>query len=239
MPAPAAQPGQVSHHRTVLVAPQTPGRLIAWASDNFSGDQLSDQWTWIRKPLTLPTVQDGVLSWPTQAADIYVDSNSASVLTRKAPAGDYVVTVKLKLNVPAEGVFNYVQGGVVIYGDDDNFIKLADVSIWDTRQTEFAKELAPVPEGWARYGNTVVGPPSPGWTYLRIVVQRLSGTASDRAGGDTEAYTAYTSQDGVHWVRGGTWTHHLGTLARIGLVSMGGAGFTTDFDYVHVNTLAG
>ena len=100
----------------------------------------------------------------TQNADLFEDSNNASVLTEPAPNGNYMVETKLHLNVPPEGCcFNYAQAGLVIYGDDDNFIKLAQVSIWDTRQTEFAKELFPVPTGYPRYGNTVVGPPGD-WT---------------------------------------------------------------------------
>jgi arabinan endo-1,5-alpha-L-arabinosidase len=53
-----------------------------------------------------------------------------------------------------------------------------------------------------------------------------------------ERYTAYTSRDGRDWIRGGTWTHQLGQAARVGLVSMGGAGFTALFDYVRVYELA-
>ncbi len=53
----------------------------------------------------------------------------------------------------------YAQAGLVVNGDDDNFVKLTDISIWETRQTEFAKEKNPVPAGWSRYGNTVVAPP--------------------------------------------------------------------------------
>jgi arabinan endo-1,5-alpha-L-arabinosidase len=241
MPAPAAQPGERSRHRVVLVAPQRLGVRLPQASDNFNGTELGSAWTWVRKPPDPSTyaVHDGMLSWQTQAGDLYVDNNTASVLMRRAPARSYVVTTKLRVSVPPDGVHNYVQGGLVIYADDDNFIKLADVSIWDTRQTEYAKELAPVPDGWARYGNTVIGPPSPypSWTYLRIVVQRLTRAQSARTGGDTEKYTGYSSQDGLHWVRGGTWTHHLGRLARIGLISMGGTGYATDFDYVHVRAL--
>jgi arabinan endo-1,5-alpha-L-arabinosidase len=139
------------------------------------------------------------------------------------------VETRVKLNVPPEGCcFNYVQAGLVIYGDDDNFIKLAHVSIWDTRQTEFAKELAPVPTDYPRYGNTVVGAPGD-WTYLRVV---------KRSNSEGELYTAYTSLDGVNWVRGGTWTHQLGSNAHIGLVAMGGSGFTANFDYVRVYTLS-
>jgi hypothetical protein len=106
------------------------------------------------------------------------------------------------------------------------------------------EELSPVPAGWARYGNSVVGPPSQDWTYLRIVAEQLHGRAKADALGDTERYTAYTSQDGATWIRGGTWTHTLGKNARIGLVAMGqqpttGGTFTADFDYVRVTTVRG
>ena len=144
------------------------------------------------------TVSGGLLRWEVEHTDLYVDTNTASVLVRDAPTRDYVVETKVRLSgLPDEGCcFNYAQAGLVIYGDDDNFIKLTDISIWETRQTEFAKELNPVPEGWSRYGNTVVGPPGDDWTYLRIVVEHLSGAEQREAGGDTERYTAYTSQDG-------------------------------------------
>jgi arabinan endo-1,5-alpha-L-arabinosidase len=73
-------------------------------------------------------------------------------------------------------------------------------------------------------------------------VKRLTGAERREAGGDTEAYTAYTSQDGETWVRGGTWTHSLGRDARIGLVAMGltsefAGNFTAEFDYVRLSRL--
>ena len=64
------------------------------------------------------------------------------------------------------------------------------VSIWETRQTEFAKELSPVPAGYPRYGNTVVGPPGE-WTWLRIARWERNQQV---------LYQAYTSQDGTNWV---------------------------------------
>jgi arabinan endo-1,5-alpha-L-arabinosidase len=100
-----------------------------------------------------------------------------------------------------------------------------------------------VPEGWSRYGNTVVGPPGDDWTYLRIVVEHLSGAEQREAGGDTERYTAYTSQDGTTWVRGGVWTHSLSD-EQIGLVSMAATDqvvdpITAEFDYVRISSLKG
>jgi arabinan endo-1,5-alpha-L-arabinosidase len=238
-PAPAAQPGDQTD-ATLRIAPvDKTGKRIVAASDEFGGTQLSDDWTWVRAPgPDTYGVKDGLFTMHTQDADLFVDSNTASVLTRPAPDGDYVVQTRVRLSVPAEGCcFNYVQAGLVVYASDDSFIKLATVSIWNTRQTEFAKEVATVPAGYPRYGNTVVGPPGE-WTWLRIVA-RTEGAPADSAGGPyggTERYTAYTSRDGETWTRGGTWAHQLGEDVRIGLVAMGGPGdFHADFDYVRVS----
>ena len=219
-PAPAAQEGQRNRHQTKLVKPLVVKRLLD--SDGFGGTRLSSDWSWAEGRTGATTVSGGLLRWEVEHTDLYVDSNTASVLVRDAPKRDYVVETKVRLTgLPDEGCcYNYAQAGLVLYGDDDNFVKLTSASIWETRQTEFAKELNPVPEGWSRYGNTVVGPPGDDWTYLRIAVQHLNKAEQRKAGGDTERYTAYTSQDGRRWVRGGVWTHSLGD-AQIGLVSMG------------------
>ena len=225
--APAAQPGMKTNYRLQTPKEDRLGKLIPSLSDEFSG-VLGTQWSWVREPAGGTSVSAETFNFDTQPADLFVDSNNASVLIESAPNGNYVVETRVRLNLPPEGCcFNYVQAGLVIYGDDNNFIKLVHVSIWETRQTEFAKELFPVPDGYPRYGNTVVGPPAE-WTYLRIVKQNHAGE---------ENYTAYTSMDGINWVRGGTWTHELGSSAHIGLVSMGGSGFTASFDYVRVYKL--
>ena len=161
----------------------------------------------------------------TQAGDLYESSNTASVLTEPAPDGDYAVQTKVSLDVPAEGCcFNFVQAGLVVRGTDDAFVKLAHASIWETRQTEWAIEVPSETVRSPRYGNSVVGAPGDD-TWLRIVKRERAGE---------EHYTAYTSQDGRRWVRGGVWTHDLGPDAEIGLVSMGGSGFTAGFDHVRV-----
>ncbi len=229
MPAPAAQPGDTSAYTLKIAPPDVLGDKIPALSDEFNGTSLSPQWTWVRQPAPGTYGEGGgTFRFDTQDADLYVNSNNASVLTEPTPHGDYVVETKVKLNVPPSGCcFNYRQAGLVIYKDDDQFIKLVHFSLWETRQTEFAKEIAVAPDPGnpnSRYGNTVVGPPGD-WTWLRIV-KRSSTTE--------ELYRAYTSNDGVNWERGGVWTHNLGASARIGLVSMGGSGSTANFDYVRV-----
>jgi arabinan endo-1,5-alpha-L-arabinosidase len=241
MPAPAGQPGEKSQHEKTLVAPQRPGQLLF--ADKFSGKTLDDAWFWRRPQRAEYTVSAGNLTMKIQepvndpnevtpenpegavASDLNSDNNRASVLLRRAPRGEFIVETALKVNIPDDPdcCYNYAQGGVLVYQDDDNFVKLTNTSIWNTRQTEWAKELFPVPaDGWNRYGNTVVGPPSNSgeWTYLRVAVERLTAAEQQEARGDTHGYTAYTSQDRESWVRGGTWTHTL-TNRRIGLVAMG------------------
>jgi arabinan endo-1,5-alpha-L-arabinosidase len=224
--APAAQEGDKVRANPRPVREDRLGQLVF--EEGFDDGDLSG-WSWVREPAAGSYgVDGGAFSLDTQAADLFVDSNNASVLTAPLPGGNYVIETAVRLNLPPEGCcFNYVQAGLVVYGDDDNFIKLTHVSIWETRQTEFAKEEAPVPAGYPRYGNTVVGPPGD-TTYLRIVRRMHAGE---------EQYTAYTSTDGQTWVRGGTWTHTLGQDARVGLVAMGGSGFTAEFDYVRVYRL--
>ncbi|MEO7913543.1 MAG: family 43 glycosylhydrolase, partial [Roseiflexaceae bacterium] len=227
MPAPAAQPGDKGKYKEKNVKDIKIGKQLDAYSDEFNKNTLGAQWSWVRQPdVGTFGLENKTFRFDTQAADLFEGSNNASVLLENAPAGNYAVETKFKLNLPPEGCCsNFVQAGLVIYGDDDNFIKLAHVSIYNTRQTEFAKELFPVPADYPRYGNTVVGPPAE-WTYLRIVKR-------DNAG--EEQYTAFTKQEGQRWVRGGTWTHQLGTNAKIGLVSMGGSGFVANFDYVRVS----
>jgi arabinan endo-1,5-alpha-L-arabinosidase len=228
MPAPAAKWGQRTSYRASVVRPHRRGRLLPRFSDGFGGSALSDRWRWVREPAAgTYAVRGGRLRFATQAGDLFEDANTASVLTEPAPLRDYVVQVKVGLDVPPSGCCqNFVQAGLVVYGSDDAFVKLVHASIWETRQTEFAKELpSRRGPGLARYGNTVVGPPAYG-TWLRVV---------RRSSGARQAFTAYTSLDGRRWVRGGTWVHNrLGTNVRIGLVSMGGAGYTASFDHVRV-----
>ncbi len=223
---PAAQPGDPQRYLPSINPLDQPGTPIAELSDEFDALTLAPQWSWVRAPDPATFRMTGTaFEWDTQFGDLYVDRNDASVLHEPAPAEDYLVEVKVALDVPAEGCcFNHSQGGLVIYRDDDNYIKLVHVPIWNTRQVEFAKEVGPVPAGFPRYGNGVIGPPGD-WTWLRI---------ARRQQGASEIYTAYSSRDGVNWARGGAWTHNLGSAASIGLVSQSGAGFTSDFDYVRV-----
>ncbi len=184
-------------------------------------------WGWVRPPAPgTARLAEGTLRFATQGGDLA--DHTAGILSEPTPAGDYAVETRVRLDLPPEGCCqNFVQAGLVIYGDDDNYIKLVHLAREETRQVVFTKEVGPVPQRTPHEGNAVVGPAATAM-YLRIV---------KRTSGSEELYTAYSSRDGAHWVGSATWTDTLGPDARIGLVAMGGTGFTANFDYVRVSAL--
>ncbi|HYO51441.1 family 43 glycosylhydrolase [Archangium sp.] len=229
-PAPAAHPSQASRYVMAVAKQDEPGAVIAAASDEFNGTGLGSQWSWVRPPAAERFgVANGSFRFDTQAADLFEDIDNAAILWQPAPAGNYLVETKLTLNVPPVSCcHNYVQAGLLLHSDDDNYVRLTHVSIWETRQIAFSKEVGPGgPAGYPRFGETAGGPAAE-TVWLRI---------ARRTQGQEEHYTAYSSLDGSTWSRAGTWTHTLGAGARIGLVSMGRAGFTATFDYVRVHEL--
>ena len=230
LPGPAAQPGERTAYRPVFRPRPRPGAPIAALSDDFAASTLSSRWTWIRPPDPATyRVGGGEFTVDTQPDDLQPPSPAlASVLTEPAPPGDYVVQTSVDMSVPNDGsVHNYVQGGIVVYHDDGNYVKLSVTAMWNTRQTEFGRHSDPVPAGYPSYGNAVVGPVA-ATTYLRIV---------HRIGLGVDRYTAYTSLDGTRWDAGGTWDLPYGSGTRIGLVSMGGGGYASTFGPVRVSWL--
>jgi hypothetical protein len=65
-------------------------------------------------------------------------------------------------------------------------------------------------------------------SWLRIVKRNVNGHAY---------YTAYSSNDDVNWTQSGTWVHSLGTSEKICIYAGNLAGYTANFDYVHVSTV--
>lgn len=64
--------------------------------------------------------------------------------------------------------------------------------------------------------------------WLRIVKRTVDGK---------ELYAGYSSNDDTTWLCGGTWTHSLGSGAKIALYAGNRSGYTATFNYVHVSTL--
>lgn len=197
------------------------GRLLD--ADEF--DTLDAKWTWVRQD-PAATVTGGVLRWPVQGADLVGPDNTASVLLRTPPEGNYVVETKVTLDLGEDTVRNYQQAGLVAYASDDDFARLSQVAIWNTRQVEFGRELTFA--GRLSFGGNIVGPPAR-TTWLRLA-HRV-----DPANGEHE-FRAGSSRDGKVWTWGGVWTFPAGRAPRIGLIAQGGRqpALNADFDYLRV-----
>lgn len=208
---------------TRLAPTPVPDELDRSASDSFSGGELGEGWTWVRKDPEA-TVTGGSLRWPTEDADLNGLGSSAGVLLRDPGEGAWTIETKLTIDLGTEDVRNFQQAGLVAYANDDSFVRLSHVAIWNTRQTEFGHE-----QPWADAkdkvlnGGTIVGPPAR-TTWLRIT-HRL-----DPANGEHEL-RGWTSRDGRTWVKGGVWTLPAGSDLKVGLVSQGGPGATAKFAY--------
>lgn len=121
--------------------------------------------------------------------------------------------------------------GLLIYGDDNNFVRLDLFNDNDTRQVEFIKAQSPQASGYPTWGATNVGAASINAqvsVWLRIARRNVNGA---------EHYTAYSSNDGTTWIQGGTWVHQLGSNERICLYAGNRTGYTGTFHYVHVSTV--
>jgi arabinan endo-1,5-alpha-L-arabinosidase len=205
-----------------LVAVPKAGQLLA--AEEFDGP-LSSAWTRVRPEASTTTVSRGRLNWPVEGTDLTGGSNNAGVLLHSTPTGTYIAETKLTLDLGENTVRNYQQAGLVAYVNDNDFARLSSVAIWNTRQTEFGRELVVNTHGDTSYGGAVIGTPAP-TVWLRL--------AHTRNAAGEHLYRAATSRDGRHWTWGAVWTFAADEQPRIGLVAHGGAtpAVTAQFDYL-------
>jgi arabinan endo-1,5-alpha-L-arabinosidase len=231
-PAPAAQPGERNLSQPGFDNQfDEPGQEVARLSDEFNRTTLSPQWRFIHPQANNTYKLTGTAyEVQTQGPDENGDPTHVSILAEPAPPGDWLVETKITSSVPFDNscCYNFAQGALFIYGNDQNSIKLDLVGIWDTRETEFGKQVGPVPINYPTYDHQSVGTAAP-TTWFRI--------ARHSNGNEGELYTAYSSTDGQHWTKGGVWRHKLGSNAQIGISAENAAGFTMNFDYVRVYRL--
>lgn len=227
-PAPALKPGAPESARVVAPVVDRAGKAVPGLSDEFAASRLGPQWHWRRPPapdgFSLTT---GALQLTTVSGDLM--DGTAPALLEAAPSGDYMVETRLHFSLPDGTGPNGVEAGLVVYGDDRNFVRLTVGALGTVRAAVFLKaSTEDINRGASPLGYGLAGPAAP-TTWLRIV---------KRAVGGEERYTAYTSTDGRTWERGGTWSHHLGPGAGIGLVALSGAGYPAQFDFLRVFKLA-
>lgn len=119
--------------------------------DEFDGE-LGDHWSWVRTPTG--TIDDGRLRLPVQLETL-IDQrpkpdDTASVLLRDAPPGEW--TVETKITVPFGDSLPYgpVSAGLIAYAGDDNWVLAGLSSLNAPRYVSFGTESTSY-DGTARY----------------------------------------------------------------------------------------
>jgi arabinan endo-1,5-alpha-L-arabinosidase len=213
-PAPATSPD------AALITDPTPaqesmGAILSSYTDEFEASKISTHWSWLH-PSVSGTFgpQNGALFFATQAGDMTDTLHNAPLLSEATPSGDFIVETKLSNNLPENVEHNSIESGIVLYQDDTHFLKLTMQAIGSTRQLEFA-----IKNG-STWGRAYLASAAPE-TWLRIA----------RHGA---VCTSYSSHDGVTWTRGPSWQLATTSKARVALISAGGTGYLSRFEYVRV-----
>jgi len=123
-PLPASQPGGANTYVTALATEDAPRSEITALSDSFASTTLSPQWSSIHgmPPYTLTGTGYQV---QTVGYDTTNAMANVPLLAESAPPGDYMVETELTINLPTTGAnADYAQAGLLIYGDDNDYIRL-------------------------------------------------------------------------------------------------------------------
>ncbi|WBB79182.1 ThuA domain-containing protein [Micromonospora sp. WMMD882] len=205
------------------VTPDEPAGSVD-PSDEFDGATL-DKCRWnaiLREDATKYQVTGGALRIDVPNGDIYGTDNTGptNFILQTAPSGDWTMETKVDGSALNE---QYQQGGLLVYADDDNYLKfdyVVDNSPGSTvsRRIEFLSEIA-----------GVIQDPQPGVTALTQGVWHLRLA---RSGDD---FTASYSADGEEWTELGTLTSAVvGETPKVGVFALSGnqtASKPVTFDY--------
>ena len=250
---------------TTVPAEVTPpvGALQPAYSDEFNGS-LGAQWSFVRPVVTETSLisSTGQLEI-TGDGDLYRDSNSAhNLLLETAPGGDYVLETKITFDPDT----NYEQAGLLVYSDDDHYIKVGPFhSNSLNKMLSGYERLEPTSGGQAQcdvqpsatsnvavttYTRDLCPNEGESWDYLTNAQPSPNGASAQaptvtdylRIYRHGDVYQPYTSVDGVNWVKGAAWSLSAVDAAhpiKIGLFAFsGGSGRAPAFfDYVHVSNL--
>jgi PKD repeat protein len=209
---------------TVTTASCSPG-----FRDDFNGSALDSSWTVLYPDATDGgvTVGNGVVTIPTGVGDIYQTSNTVTnLVTRTAPSGSYTVTAKINHH----GNERYQQAGIMIYGDDDNYVKLDRTATnasgsTNTEFFEFIQEVAATARNQGQDHTSNIASTFPSDYYLRIT---WDGTNL------TGAY----STDGSAWTSVGRSSTAMPANPKVAIFALSNGATTVvkpTFDYLAID----
>jgi arabinan endo-1,5-alpha-L-arabinosidase len=252
-PVPASQPNATNGYVTPVYTKDAPGTLMAAYSQDFTGaTSFSSEFSFIHQNPNTVCQSDSSGGFAAIAGDnpgfsasgYTLCSNFAAsdssypgdtmaqlpILAEVEPAGNYLIEIKFHSLVPPTTccTANYSSQGLLVYSNDNTYLRLDEAANFDTRQIEFLNQLSSLSNDFYAPGGT---PNGGNYTYLRLA-KRITNTTTGAA-----TYTSYSSVDGVTYVRGPAWDVSYGTSGtKVGIFS-GNTGFGAVFSYIHVSTL--
>lgn len=257
-PVPASQPNTTSGYVTPVYTPDTPGTLMASYSQDFTGaTSFNSEFSFIHEnpntscqsdgsgvgstfpygPITGDTPGFGPSGYTLCSNFAASDSSypgdtmaQLPILAEAEPSGNYLIEVKFHSLVPPTTCCsaNYSSQGLLVYSNDNTYLRLDEFADFDTRQIEFLNQLSSLSNDFYAPVGT---PNGANYTYLRLA-KRITNTTTGAA-----TYTSYSSVDGVNYVRGPSWNVSYGTSGtKVGIFA-GNTGFGAIFSYIHVSTL--
>lgn len=193
---------------------------IQKASDHFNSGTLGSQWSWVREDNShwSLTAVPGAMRIVTQSGDVIGSLTSAKNLLLEDVTGNWSVVTKVTLS--AKPYQDYQQAGLIIYQDDNNYLKLV-------RCYSMSNKFA-----WSKEIN--------GTYYEESAADGVVGTMVYlKIAKNGSNYTAYYSTNGVNYTRVGTSQYLSLSPLKVGLIGINGpvtAGeVNADFDYVNVS----
>jgi beta-xylosidase len=175
--------------------------------DNFDGPTLDSRWHWVRENPAMWSLKErpGSLKIKLERGDLWQSYNdNKNMLLMDPESSDFQIDTKLEFD-PG---YNSQQAGIVVYQNDDNFVKLDficsltnDVRI---KKIEMSIEKNASVQGISKnFGKKVI--------YLRIIKK-----------GDK--YHGLLSDDGVQFTLVGEFNNALGDKVKVGLFAFNSIG---------------
>ena len=191
-------------------------------ADDFSSQTLDPRWHWYKEDPTHWSLSaaPGFLRITTQQKDISGTENTAPLLLQSlSPFASQDFNLQTRVTISSAA--NSQQGGLIVYGDYDNYVKLT-YGYLDGLTFDFTKEVDGMQQAIRMPAPKDVNP-----FYLRIV--KLA-----------KNYYAYYSANGTHWNLIATHPNVNITALEGGLLAFNGADGTSteipaDFDFFRMD----
>lgn len=225
----ATDPSGLSHSATVDISAYAVAPPCADPSakvdpdDEFDGGVIDRcRWTVLREDPAHYRVVDGHLQIDALAGDMYGGATDAkNILLQPAPGGGWQAVTKVTI----DHTDIYEQAGLIVYGNDANFVKFSFIQVGDgVRNFEFIQQQdgSPIDGGAVdRSPNLPVDFPDTVW--MKVV-------------SDGRTLTAAYSTDGEQWTSVGR-PRSLAAVPepRVGLAAFNGTGNPTSFDFFRLD----